>query len=952
MLIIRQLLDAGYQFSAIRNGLRKKTFMTKNYLNSHQLFLLRNALLKRKSFLIIAFLLLFSSMAFAQPDSVKTLIEQQQNELNQPMIFPFDTSKPVTNRQTVSLDSIAFSKDSIDSPVLYSADDSMHLEAKTQIVHLYGNATVKYQDFSLRAGYIALDVENKLVLAEGLLDSSGRMGNYPVFVDKSQEFTAKKIRYNFETQKGIIYDITTEQQGGYIRSGRAKIIMGGVNDSIQQANDEFYAQDGIFTTCDHEVPHFGIRSNKQKVIPDKEVIVGPSNVEIMGIPTPLWIPFGFFPLNIEQSSGLIFPRDYEFSPNFGFGLKNIGWYFELGDHWDLQLTSDLYSRGTFGINAATKYRYKYKYSGSFNLRYDRQRFGGDSQTPDFTVNNVFSTTWSHRQDSKAHPSQSFSGSLRFQLGNARQVFNDAQNVLDNQLSSNISYSKRWIGKPYRLSISASHNQNTRSRVFTVNLPQLDFQVNRITPFEKKSGGGKPSWYEKIGFSYSVQARNSITATDTTIFTREALNDAQYGVKHTIPLSTNFTILKYFQVSPSINYSEKWYFNTSRKTFNTTQIIEADTTFDSDDGVLAIVQDTTFGAIEEFKQNEFKSLREFNAGVSISTQFFGTLNNLKIGRLRAIRHTVKPSLSYNYRPDFTTEFWGYFDEVQLDTRYPDEYQRYSLFEDGIYGSASASGLSSSIGFNINNLLEGKMQEKGDTTNSPKNFKKIQMLRSFGLSGSYNFAADSLNLSTISLRGNTLLFKKITVSFNATFDPYAANTETNGRINTFEWTENNRPARLTSAGLTMSTSLKWKEIQNILQGNTEDEDEGNSKSNPATRQGLNYVDNIRLGYDIRMSQRYINDVDSMYLSTHSLSLSGTVNLTSQWKITVGRIGYDFVRKQLTYPDFQFYRSLHCWEMGTSWQPSRGTYSFFIRVRQAPLDFLKIPYGRGGYDIIPTF
>lgn len=927
----------------------------KIYLNSYQLFLLKNGLLKRKPFVIMAGLLLFSSMAFAQPDSVKTLIERQQSELNQSTTFPFDTTAPSNGRKTISLDDVAFSKDSIDSPVIYSADDSMHLEAKTQIVHLYGNATVKYQDFSLQAGYIELDVEKKLVIAQGLPDTTGRMSNYPVFADKTQNFTAKKIKYNFETQKGIIYDITTEQQGGYVRSGKAKIIIGVVNDSIKQANDEFYAQDGIFTTCDHEIPHFGIRSNKQKVIPDKEVIVGPSNLEIMGIPTPLWIPFGFFPLNIEQSSGLIFPRDYEFSPRFGFGLKNVGWYFELGEHWDMQLTGDIYSRGTFAVNVNTKYKYRYKSSGNFNLRYDRQRYG-DPQTPDFSLNNVSSITWAHSQDSKAHPSQTFSGNLRFQIGNAQQVFNDAETVLNNSLSSNISYSKRWIGKPYRLSISANHSQNTRSRVFQVNLPQMDFQVNRITPFEKKSGGGKPSWYEKIGFSYSVQAKNSIIATDTTIFTRQALNDAQYGVKHSIPLSTNFTVLKYFQVSPSVSYNERWYFNTSRKTFNNTETITADTTFDDDDGILAITQDTTFGFVEEFERNEFKALREFNAGVSVSTQLFGTLNNLKIGRLRALRHTVKPSVSYNYKPDFKTDFWGYFDEVQQDTRYPDDLLQYSIFEDGVYGSASSADLSSSIGFGVTNLIEGKMQEKGDTSNSPKNFKKIQLLRSLSLNGSYNFAADSLNLSTIRVSANTLLFKKITVSFNATLDPYAANTSTNGRINTFEWTENKRLGRITSAGLTMSTSLRWQEIQDIIHGKSEDEgSDTKSKSKPKSltqNKGISYVDNIRLGYDIRMSQRYFDGVDSTYLSTHSLSLSGTVNITSQWKITVGRVGYDFVKKQLTYPDFQFYRSLHCWEMGTSWQPSRGTYSFFIRVRQAPLDFIKVPFGRGNYDVIPNF
>ena len=924
--------------------------MMKIYLNLKESLSFNPSLLKKLFFLIMVLVLGFSSSIFAQPDSIKARIQQQQNEISQPIDLPFDTTQPTINRQTIDLNDVIISEDAVDAPVIYNADDSMHLEAKTQIVHLYGNATVKYETFSLRANYIALDVEKKLVIAEGLPDSTGRVSGYPVFADETQSFTAKKIKYNFETQKGIIYDITTEQQGGYIRGGKAKIKIGVVNDSIKQANDEFYSSDAIFTTCDHEIPHFGIRSTKQKVIPNKEVIVGPSNLEIMGIPTPLWIPFGFFPLNIEQSSGLIFPRDYESSPTLGFGLRNVGWYFGINDNWDLQLTGSIFTRGSFGVNAAFRYKHLYKNNGRFNIGYDRYRTGDPQVASEFSVQNVSRISWSHNQDSKAHPSQSFSASVNLTLGNNQQFVNDAATVLTNQLNSNITYSKRWIGKPYRLSISANHNQNNRTRVFNVTLPQMDFQVNRITPFEKKSGGGKPSWYEKVGFSYSVQARNSITATDTTIFTREALNDAQYGVKHTIPLSTQFTVLKYFQVSPNINYNERWYFNTTRRTFNDELIINADTTFDGNNDIVSIAQDTTFGIVEEFKQNEFRALREFNATVSVSTQLFGTLNNLKIGRLRALRHTVKPSASYNYRPDFTTKFWGYFDEVQQDTRYPDEFQQYSIFEDGIYGSASSAGLSSAIGFNINNLIEGKIQEKGDTTNSVKNYKKIQLLRSFNISGNYNFAADSLNLSTISMRGNTMLFKKITVSFNAIFDPYAANTETNGRINTFEWTENRRPARLTSAGLTMTTSLRWNEIQDILQGKSEDD---NSKTNPATNNpGISYVDNIRLGYDIRMSQKYFGGIDSTFLSTHALSLSGTVNLTSQWKITVGRIGYDFVKKQLTYPDFQFYRSLHCWEMGTSWQPQRGTYSFFIRVRQAPLDFINIPYGRGNYDIIPNF
>ncbi len=865
-------------------------------------------------------------------------------KLDEPSVSPDSFPVPRLSPTVSTMDSIDFSKDSLDAPVKYTAQDSMILDAKEQIVHLYGNAVVSYQDFTLKANYIQFDMENKLVIAEGLPDSTGRVVGIPEFDDKSQSFTAKKIKYNFDTQKGIVYSITTQQQGGYIRGGKAKIKIGVTDSTGQEIQDEFYSSDAIFTTCDHEIPHYGIRSTKQKFIPNKMVIIGPSNLEIMGIPTPLWLPFGFFPINVEKSSGLLFPADYEFSESWGYGLRGIGWYFNINDYMDLKLTGDIYTRGSWGLNAASNYRKRYNYSGQFSLGYSVRKFG-DPETPDFSQQNAFSVRWSHRQDPKAHPSQTFSASVNFQNNNyERTVFNDAQSVLTTQYNSSVSYNKRWPGKPFRLSASMSHAQNVSTGVVNVTLPQLDFQVDRIQPFERKSKTGPDRWYEKLGFTYSFQARNTVTAQDSTLFTRKTLNDAQYGMKHTLPFGTTFKLFKYLNVSPNVNYSEKWYFNTIRRNLNTETIVQVDTTFDSSGEILSITSDTTYGTVETDTVQGFRALREFNAGISISTQIFGTMNNINVGRLKALRHVVKPSVSWSYRPDYTSSFWGYFDEVQLDTRYPDELQRYTIFENGIYGSPSSTGESNAIGFSINNILEAKVIDKTDTTGA---LKKVRLIDNFTLNGSYNLAADSLNFSTINFSLNTRLFKKVTMSLRAVFDPYAANTQTNARINTFEWTQNRRLARMTSAGLSLSTSLRWKEIQDLLAGNPEDDTDLDINKQRQQNSSLAIIDNVRLGYEFRVQQRYQDGVDTLQISAHSISLNGTINLTDKWRIVVGRVGYDFVNKSITYPDFRLSRDLHCWDMGFSWQPSRGTYSFYIKVRQSPLDFLKIPYNRNNYD-----
>ena len=427
-------------------------------------------------------------------------------------------------------------------------------------IHLYGDATVAYTSINLKADYIIFDWESNIVTAEGLPDSTGKMAGFPEFEDGAQSFTAKRMRYNFKTQKGIVYDVRTQQNDVYVLGSRSKFVSDAGKDSTER-NDIVYSQDAIFTTCTHETPHFGIRSNRQKVIPNKLVVVGPSNLEIMGVPTPLWLPFGFFPIPSGRQTGLLFPDDYEYSPSLGFGLRGIGWYFPLGDHFNLALTSDLYMKGSWRLNAASQYRKRYKYNGSFNLGYSRLRV--EAADGSFRPDKSFQFRWTHSQASTAHPTSQFGGSINLQTNDFQsRNFNDARSVLNNQLSSNLTYSKQWQDLPLSMNASFNHNQNTATRKVSVSFPNIQFRTRTIYPFRSKKGG-KKRWYEDINVRYSNDIQNRFEATDTTLFSQQTLDDAKFGIRHDATANTSFKVLQILQPQPQFQlpggmvYQKRW-----------------------------------------------------------------------------------------------------------------------------------------------------------------------------------------------------------------------------------------------------------------------------------------------------------------------------------------------------------------------------------------------------------
>ncbi|MEM1121018.1 MAG: putative LPS assembly protein LptD, partial [Bacteroidota bacterium] len=827
-------------------------------------------------------------------------------------------------------------------------------------MHLYGDAFVKYEGMELKAGYIVVDLDSNIAFAQTFKDSIGQLSGRPNFTNGSQNFQADKMRYNFKSQKGVVSGVSTTQSNLFLTGTKAKFVSKEVKKDKSTAEEyTLYNRRAIFSTCDHPIPHYGIRSSKQKIIADKIVVAGPSNLEIGGIPIPAVLPFAIFPLKQFKSTGLIFPQGYEYSPQLGFGLDGVGWYFPINDYVDLRLTGQVYWHGTWGLTGDSRYRKRYKYNGTLNLSFNSRRTIEDL---DNRVNS-YAIRWSHNQDSKAHPARRLSGSVNIQgNGFQRLVNNDARSVLQNQLSSNISYSQSFPGKPFRLSATMSHSQNTQSRAVNVTLPTLNFQMDRLFPFKKKgaSSGNKEKWYEKISFRYNAQAQNRFVATDTTLFSQQTLEDARFGLRHDVSTDLNFNLLKYINVSPNVSLRQVVNFKTLRKNFNeefVTVIDSLENTIDTTQ--YGIVTDSTVWGISPFQ--------ELTTGVSFNTILYKTIL-FKKGWLKGIRHMVKPSVSINYIPAYQGRdgfFRSGIDSVRTDTRDPLAFQDYNIFEDGVYGRPRESRQQLLLNYSLNNIFEAKIFSKKDSTD-----KKIKLFDNIRVGGNYNFAADSLKFSTISVNGTTRLLKGMTtIAINASWDPYAVNTN-NRRINKFYWRDSGRPLRFLRAGFRFNTRMNVASLKKLFKKDkpntssrssatptTRDGGSGNGRSpaQPQPQDGfLKFLEGFSLNHTyVLNATKNSNQQTEWKPQTHSLSIQvSNIQLTENWGIGVGNIGYDFKNDRTTYPDIRITRDLHCWEAFFAWQPQRGTYYFTIKVKNAPLDALKIPYSKNNVDAFGGF
>ena len=942
---------------------------------------------------ILFFISCLSNVSYAQTlgdtippaDPIKTFDLDSLNRLEVDSL-----GRPVLAQRVTPTSTTKISKDAPDAPILYTAEDSMRFDRKNNKLYLYGGAKVTQQTINLTADFIIIDWSNNIVTAEGTKDSSGVVTGRPDFKDGEEGFTSRKMQYNFNTKKGKVYDAITTQSDLFIHGEDSKILQDAHYDPKDSTyHDVIYNRDAIFTTCNHEHPHFGIRAKKLKMIPDKVAVVGRSNIELGGVPTPLMLPFGFFPLTQGERKGLIFPRDVEYTPEWGFGLKEVGWYLPINDNWDTKITGDIYFAGTWGLRINSRYKYRYRNNGNFTLAYSDRV----AEQTDASINHEksISLRWSHAQDASAHPTRRFSASVNVQTnGFQSRNYNDAESVLSNSLSSNINYSKTFPGKPFTFSASASHSQNTRTNLVTFNLPTVNFNVNRIYPFKRKEATGKEKWFEKITFKYDAAAQNRFTTTDTTMFTQETLESAQYGIRHKASSDLSFKLFKYINISPRINFTEVWYGNEISRDYDDTPTIEFDTIYNPDGSVADIESDTTsYGELVDNKINGFSRYYQFDAGVTATTVLYATKIWDK-GWLRGLRHVMTPNVSMTYTPDYTNPSFGWYKEAiepenPLNTEA--DTMLYAIYEGGIYGSPSSGGKQMALSYGLSNNFEAKYFSKRDST-----VKKIKLMDRISFNGNYNFAADSLNFSPVSMSATSRLFKGLTtLNISASWDPYAVvNTGTSfRRTNTFYWDTNKKPLRFDNAQIRTNTSLTVKKIREFFKKDKDrndgrreeddlDEEEGTFGAFNTDRDSreaqtdavrgntgprgprsdkpasvridlLDMFDNFRIqhNFTMRIQQSAATGNDTLVVSTHTIEMRGNIDLTEKWKITVGRIGYNFSEKRVTFPDLSFYRDLHCWEMGMSWRPDRGSYSFFLRVKPSSLDFIELPYKKNPVD-----
>jgi hypothetical protein len=793
--------------------------------------------------------------------------------------------------------SVPKSKQVLDAPVVYSAKDSMRISVKEKKLYLFGDAEVNYKEINLKAAYIELDFGKNTLFAEGFKDSTGREIGRPEFKEGAQVIKSKTILYNFDSKKGLITDVITQEADGYIHGDLVK----------KMENDVMFIKHGKYTTCEADHPHFYFNISKLKVIPDDKIISGPANLVVEDVPTPLAIPFGFFPNKKGRKNGILIPQ-YGESQALGFFLKEGGYYVGLSDNMDLALTGDIYTRGSWATRAHTNYTKRYKFAGSFDARYSQIQIS-EKDFPDYQLNKDFFIKWTHRQDQKARPNSSFSADVNAGTSSFNRLNSAAStDFLQNAFQSSINYNKSWVGKPYSLNISARHTQNTQDSSVVISLPEAAFVVQRIFPLKRKSVIGSERWYEKIGVSLTSSMKNEIATKEYLLFTPASLKNFRNGIQHTVPISTSFQTMKYFTITPSINITERWYFKTLEQSYN--------------NELQRVITDTI---------TKFARAGEYNLNTSFTTKIYGMYQYRK-GPVEAIRHVITPTLGLTYRPDFDTRKFGYFGD---STGALSSYSPYQL---GIYG-VPAPGQQGLISMRFINNIEMKTRATSDSTSG----KKIKLMENLDFGSAYNMLADSLNWQNITINGRTQLFDKVSLLFGGAIDPYAIDTA-GRKINQFMWDTQKQIGRLTAANIAISFSLNSKKKSSVTSSKKATDEE----LNMIQRDRENFADfnvpwNLSVNYNINYSKPgFVKQL------TQAITFNGDINLTPRWKIGFDS-GYDFVKKQMTYSRINIYRDLHCWEMKFNWVPFgvNKSYLLEINVKSAVLQDMKLSRRRSWFD-----
>ncbi len=851
---------------------------------------------------------------------------------------------------TVPADTTPRSKNALDMPVNYSAEDSITFDYGRSRAHLYGDSKVQYQNLELEAAIINIAIDSSLVHATGRTDSTGTVEGKPLFRQGSDEYEPDSISYNFKTRKAYISNVYTQQGEGYMKS----------LDGKRDSSGTMYVKKAFYSTCDAEHPHFYLNMTRAKMRPGKDVVFGPTYLVVCDVPLPLAIPYGFFPFKEKYSSGFIMPS-YGDETTRGFYLREGGYYFAFNDYVDAKLLADIYTKGSWALTEQTTYKKRYRYSGNLYLSYQYTQTG-EKNMPDFVTSKSFKVAWTHRQDPKANPTQSFSASVNFatssyERNNLVSMYNP-ESYTQSTRTSSISYSKSFPNIGLTLSGTFNLAQQVRDSSIALTLPNLTIQLNRFYPFKRKKMAGKERWYEKIAMSYSGTLTNSINTKENLLFKSSLIKDWRNGMRHQIPINASFSILKYINVTPNFTFTDRMY---SKKVMQSW-----------DEETMKVKRDTV---------NGFYNVYNFSMGISANTKLYGYYTPLPwFGgkKIKAIRHMLTPSVSFNYAPDFSKPMWGMYDSyIRTDRDGNVSTVTYSPFSGNVYGTAPSS-MNGSVQLDISNNLEMKLRSNRDSTGE----KKISLIDELGMSMSYNMAAKTKPWSDLNMHVRLKLTKSYTFSMAAVFATYAYEFDKNGNVYVGDHTEWGKGRFGRFQGMSQNLSytfnnqtlkklfgMKDKVTKRFSSRGGEDDDEDDyddddeadptmQNVDPDRRKGREAVMdqnsgdidkdgylkfqipwNLTVSYGVSMRENTAAEINPKrmrypYKFTQTLNFSGNVGIAQGWNISFSS-GYDFNYKKLSMTTVSLARDLHCFSMSCSMVISPYTsFNFLFACKASTL------------------
>jgi lipopolysaccharide export system protein LptA len=883
--------------------------------------------------LVILFLLLVQSFS---------LLSQESKSVRDTLLIKKDTITTDTSSTKVRKTSTS----AVDSKITYKSADLIKRDIINKKFILVKNAVIDYGDLEIKADSIVIDMKTNLLFAIGRKDTTGKVNGKPAFKQGSNQFDSDELTYNFKTKKALIKNIITKQDAGLLHSQFTKLLEDGTSNIFKST----------YSTCDADTPHFYINLPKAKVYPGKKIISGPGNLVLEGIPLPLVIPFGFFPIQTKSAaSGLIIPR-YGEERVRGFALTDGGYYFAISDYFDLMLTGSVWANGSWLGTARTSYKKLYKYSGNFSFSW-ADNISGHQGLQDFSESKNYKIDWMFTQDAKSSPGSTFSASV--DMSSPAYDKNNSYNVNDHVTTtrqSSVNYSKSWEGTPFNFSIGAYQSQNVSDKSVSLNLPKASFNMGRIYPFKSKNSTGTSKWYEEIQLSYSASMDNQIQTKDTLLFTSQVWKHMQNGFEQSIPLSLQIRPFKNFSISPSLTYSGVLYTQKISKTYEQNYFNPSLNRTQP-----TVVLDTLRGLFYGQAVNPTISA-SYNPQIYGMYDFSGKSPDF---RLQSIRHVIKPSVGFSFTPSFAGLSSKMYRQVQVPLPYALQGQ-YSIFEGNIYGTPSLSSKSGNVTFSLVNIVEPKFFYKNDTTGKPK---KIKLIDNFNISTAYNIFADSLRWAPIAMQFRTTLMNNINISANSSFSLYGTNPTTGAAIGEFLWDQSHKLMRLTNFSTSVDLSLS-----DLLKKNKNKNGTGSNTSQNSTYQGMQGSSGMpaqdsqkqattgaagpkdAYGYPVfdmpwTFNLSYnLNYAPTIFKSTldQTVSFRGSVTLTKKMSATF-QSGYDFNAKKITMTNIGITRDLHCWDMSFNWVPN-GTlqsWNFMIKVKAAVLGDLKYERRKDFHD-----